>query len=214
MKPNEQLRTLMREAYAPCQFFGRCKEAIWAPASGYIPRGYLGATKSLADVELVMVFSEPGSPHPSERYDVLCGGDSLMDACNEHAYQSFRDGTDLFHRNVRWFLSQLYPQSTFDEQLQKVWLTEGRLCSITNEIASTTDRTCSQYYLWRQLALLPQATVVAFGGKARRYLGGLGVEYVSAYAMAPPGANHQPARPSWFAAIEAVRSKRLACSKY
>lgn len=210
MKPNEQLRVVMREAYSPCQYFGRCKEAVWAPAAGHIPRGYLGAAASLVDVELVMVFSEPGSPHPGERYDISCGGDFLMDACNEHAYQSFRDGTDLFHRNVRWFLSMLYPDSTFDEQLRKVWLTEGRLCSISNEIAGTMDRRCAQHYLVRQLALMPQATVVAFGQKARRYLDGLGAEYVSAYSLAPPGANHKPARPSWEAAVEAVRSKRSA----
>ena len=210
MKPNEQLRTLLREAYGPCPFFGRCREAVWAPESGHIPRGYLGATRALADVELVMVFSEPGSPHQGERYDSSLGEDLLIDACSEHAYQSFRDGSDLFHRNVRWFLSQVYPESTFDEQLQKVWLTEGRLCSIKDEIAGTMDRTCAQHYLTGQLALVSQATIVAFGQKARRYLDGLGAEYVPAYSLAPPGANHKPARPSWEAAIDLVKSRRLA----
>jgi hypothetical protein len=47
-------------------------------------------------------------------------------------------GTDLFHRNVRWFLHELFPGLSFDEQLRRVWLTEGRLCSIAKEIGSST----------------------------------------------------------------------------
>lgn len=92
--------------------------------------------------------------------------------------------------------------------MRHVWLTEGRLCSIDNEIGNVKDRTCASRYLRRQLAALPNATVVAFGGKAQRYLDGLGIARIDAYALAPPGAYHKPAKPSWIAAIEAVKAKR------
>lgn len=157
-----------------------------------------------------MVFSEPGHPHRGEWYDPDAGANALMRACISHSYKSFKSGADLFHRNTRWFIDQLYPDLTFDQQLQRVWLTEGRLCSIDKEIGRITDRTCASSYLVQQVAMLPNATVVAFGGKAKHYLKGIGIDYVGAYALAPPGANHKPARPSWQAAIAEVIARRQA----
>ncbi len=131
-----------------------------------------------------------------------------MNSAMAHVHMCYGTRTDLFHRNVRWFMSQLYPDLTFDEQLKHVWLTEGRLCSIDVEIGATKDRTCANHYLKRQLEALPNASVVAFGGKAKHYLKGLGVEFIGAYALAPPGANHKPARPSWEAAIAEIRARK------
>lgn len=202
------LKSLILKSYAPCQFFGQCREARWAPESGHIPRGFLGATGSLDEVELVMVFAEPGHPHPGEVYNAKASADAMLVAATQHAYSSFKGGQDQFHRNVRWFIEQLYPELSFDEQLRRVWMTEGRLCSIDNEIGGTTDKTCAKNYLRRQIGLFPNAVVVGFGGKAQKYLSGLGLDYISAYALSPPGANHIPARPSWNAAIENVRSRR------
>jgi len=199
----------MLEAYKPCHFFGQCKEAKWKPENGHIPRGFVGATGEAEDVELVLIFSEPGHPHEGESYDASLSAEGLMGACVSHTYSSFRHGKDLFHRNVRWFMSELYPDLTFDDQLRHVWLTEGRLCSIDVEIGKTTDRTCAANFLARQIALLPNATVVAFGGKAKHYIKGMGIDYLGAYALAPPGANHKPARPSWDAVIAEIKMSRL-----
>lgn len=73
MRPEDELSALMRQAYMPCSNIdvelGLCREAKWAPETGHIPRGFLGATGALEDVELVMVFAEPGHPHPDEIYD-------------------------------------------------------------------------------------------------------------------------------------------------
>ena len=60
--PNRELFDALIEAYRPCQYFGTCREAIWNPKRGYIPRGFLGATANLADVEIVMVFARTRSP--------------------------------------------------------------------------------------------------------------------------------------------------------
>lgn len=210
MRPDDELSVLLRQAYMPCSNFGVCREARWAPETGHIPRGFLGATGALDDVELVMVFAEPGHPHPDEVYNPADRPDTLLENGMRHAYESFANGTDLFHRNVRWFMGQLYPNLTFDEQLRHVWLTEGRLCSIDNEIGGLRDHRCAERYLRGELELLPNATVVAFGGKAHDYVRRLNVqpEPVKAYALAPPGANHKPARPSWERALDIIKSRR------
>lgn len=209
MRPNDRLLEHLRAAYLPCGNFGICRQAQWAPESGHIPRGFLGATGALEDVELVMVFAEPGHPHPGEVYDSRDSPETLLESGMHHTYQAFATGTDLFHRNVRWFMDQLYPNLTFDQQLRHVWLTEGRLCSIENEIGGLRDHLCAQRYLRAELEMLPNATVAAFGGKAQDYIRGLKVEHLKAYAFAPPGANHKPARPSWEKALENIKSRRV-----
>ena len=206
--PNQQLLDVLLEAYRPCVNFGICREAQWDPAAGYMPRGFLGATGKLSDVEGVMVFAEPGHPLPGEKYSNEDESLALLTSGLRHTYEAFATGTDLFHRNVRWFMSRLYPGLSFDEQLRHVWLTEGRLCSIAVEIGATKDRTCSGHYLTRQLALLPKATVVAFGGKAQHYLRMLNHEWLDAYALAPPGANNKPALPSWERALAHIEARR------
>lgn len=208
--PNDRLLSVMLDAYQPCANFGRCIEARWVPERGHVPRGFLGATGTPADVEVVMVFSEPGHPLAGEGHDSASAPLGLLRSAMQHTYNCYKSDIDQFHRNVRWFLSQLWPNLTFDEQLGRVWLTEGRLCSINDEIGSTTDRTCAEHYLVQQMRALPQATVVAFGRKAQRYLHGIGIDFVSAFALSPPGANFGGARPSWEAAIEKIHARRSA----
>lgn len=207
-RPNTALLAVLLEAYRPCRNFGTCREAQWNPARGQIPRGFLGATGELTDVELVMVFSEPGHPHADESHNTDLDPLGTLDSGLRHTYHCYKTRTDPFHRNVRWFMSQLYPDLSFDDQLRHVWLTEGRLCSIDVEIGATKDRTCADHYLARQLELLPNATVVAFGSKAKHYLRRMDTDWLGAYALAPPGANHRPARPSWEAAITEVEARR------
>lgn len=206
--PNERLLAVMLDAYQPCRNFGKCLEARWNPERGQLPRGPLGATGELDDVEVVMVFSEPGRPLDGERHDADSGPEGLLRSAMQHTYNCYNAQIDLFHRNVRWFMSEILPDLTFDQQLRHVWLTEGRLCSIENEIGSTTDSTCATAYLARQIEALPEATVVAFGRKAQRYLRGIRVPFISAFALSPPGANYRPALPSWRAAIEEIEAIR------
>ena len=211
--PNDRILSVMLDAYQPCRNFGICREAKWDPERGHVPRGILGATEDPADVETVMVFSEPGHPLPGESHDATFAPLALLQSSMQHTYNCYEAGIDQFHRNVRWFLSQLYPNLAFNDQLRRVWLTEGRLCSIDDEIGGTTDRTCASHYLVRQIEVLPRATVVAFGGKAQHYLRGMGVDFVGAYAMSPPSANFPRARPTWQAAIEKIRARRAGESK-
>lgn len=206
--PCSQLLEILLPAYEPCANFGKCREAKWNPATGQIPRGFLGATGLPEDVEVVMIFSQPGDPHDNEYYAPKLTQFNLMLGGLNHTYECFAEKKDKFHENVRWFIDELYPACSFDEQLRHVWLTEGRLCSFENEISTTTDRTCAREFLSRQLDLFPEAEVVAFGRKAQGYLDALRVGYIEAYSLAPPGANHKPARPSWEAAIRKIQMRR------
>jgi len=209
-RPHRQLLALLLGAYAPCPNFGVCREALWNPAEGHIPRGFLGATGTLEEVELVMVFAEPGHPYPGDSHASKLDPQSILDSGLRQTYDCFKNGTDLFHRNVREFISQLYPNLSFDEQLRYVWMTEGRLCSIDDEIGATKDRTCATHYLARQIGMLPNANVVAFGSKAKHYMKGLSRPYSGAYSFAPPGANRTEAQPSWEAIINEIQSSRLS----
>ncbi len=208
MIPNKELLQLLLPAYSPCSNFGHCKQAKWSPSEGQVPRGYLGATGELDEVEIIMVFAEPGHPHDSEKYNINNSPSDMLEDTIKHVYDCYKNGTDLFHRNVRWFINELYPDKNFDEQLKHIWLTEGRLCSIDDEIGNTKDYTCAKNYLKSQINLLSSAAVVGFGGKAKSYLHSLKVDFIPAYALAPPGANHKPARPTWVAAIDEIKNRR------
>lgn len=195
----------MMRSLAPCENFGTCTEARWSPTSGHIPRGYVGAFARAEDVQLIVVFAEPGDPHEGESYSDDLAPDALIESPLNHAYLSFRDGRDQFHRNLRWFLDQVFPGLSFDQQLRHTWLTEGRLCSFDAELGGRRDFICAQTFLSAQVAMMPNAFVVTAGTKASDYVRRLGIPHQSCYAFAPPGANHRPAKPSWERAIEQVR---------
>tara|TARA_R110002051_G_scaffold30487_1_gene70515 strand:- start:20753 stop:21388 length:636 start_codon:yes stop_codon:yes gene_type:complete len=208
MEPNKGMLDVMLPAYRPCLNFGICKEAVWKPEVGHIPRGFFGATGALSEVQLIMIFAEPGHTYGEEEYDPNSDAMNLLMHGVRHTYSCFESGRDQFHRNTRWFLDRVFPQMSFDEQLKHVWMTEGRLCSVAKEIGGFKDRTCSSHYLGKQIELLPNATVVAFGGKAQDYMKSIRSDWIRAYALSPPGANHRPARPSWEAAIEAIWTRQ------
>jgi hypothetical protein len=206
---NAQLANLLLAAYLPCPaFVGRCAEMRWAPASGQIPRGFCGAAGHLKQVELVLICAEPGDPHTTEHH---CGSspEEVLQSAYAYAYHCFRSGKDLFHRNIRYILDLCWPGTTLDTQLQRTWIVDSVLCSARVEGGSVTrrvERECRRRYLEPQLALMPQALVVALGAKAYQRTAGInGV--LRAYAAAPPGCNRQEARPSWSQVAEVLRER-------
>ncbi len=207
MKICVELARTITPAYSPCaNFTGACAGMRWAPEQGHVPRGFLGATGSISEVELVLVFSEPGDPHSREAH---CGLESTLG----HTYESMKNGTDQFHRNVRLILDLCFPDvsGNFDKQLAMVWMTESVLCSAAEEggeVPSIVWRTCVRDYLKPQLELFPHALIVALGSKARTRIKDLGFPFLDAVAAAPPGCNRKHARPSWEAVAEEVRRRR------
>lgn len=190
-----QLASVLRPAYEPCSgFSGSCPDMRWSPSKGHIPRGFLGATGNLSDVELVLVFAEPGNPQPDEVH-------TGMESALHHAYDYHQRQRDQFHRNVRHILDLCWPEIPFETQLRRVSMTESVLCSAPREcgpVPRSTERACGERYLLRQLALFPNALVVALGAKAKSRLRALGHnDFLEAGAVAPPGCNQTRVRESW-----------------
>ena len=195
-EPNPELRTVLLAAYSPCNAFaGPCSAMRWDPARGHVPRGFFGATSALEDVELVLVCAEPGDPHASESHAGSSAGE-MLDSAYDYAYNCFKTGTDLFHRNVQLILNLCFPGSSFDEQMRRAWITDSVLCSARVEggsVPASAARACRSRYLEAQLDLLPNAVVAALGSKARDRLAGYGREVIPAFAAAPPGCNRPSA---------------------
>jgi hypothetical protein len=206
---NPELREVLLKAFGPCPAFtGACSEMRWDPAKGHVPRGYCGATGELEEVGLVLVCAEPGDPHFDERYDEGNAA-SQMRRAYLHAYKSYKGGTDLFHRNIRFILDLCWPGISFDQQLRRTWLVDSVLCSARAEgakVSGVVEHECRRRYLERQLALMPRAVVVALGGKAFSRLSGI-PQVLKAHSAAPPGCNYKPARPSWVEVARQVQSR-------
>jgi hypothetical protein len=133
----------------------------------------------------------------------------MLASAYRHASGCLESGTDLFHRNLRRFLTLCWPGETLEEQLRKTWLTDTVLCSAAREggsVPTVVKRECRARYLEAQLSMFPGAVIVALGKKAERRLTGIpGV--VIAGSVAPPGCNRPEVRKSWVTAARAVRRR-------
>lgn len=200
---------LLLPAYMPCPGFSTaCAKMRWAPQEGHVPRGFCGAFGDPAQVRLVLVVAEPGDPHDSEAHPVAPPAD-VLESIHHYAYHCFRDGHDLFHRNIRKILNLCFPDLTFEQQMHVSWITESVLCSAKAEgapVPVSVATECRRRYLEPQLQAFPNAVVVALGSKAVNRLAGWS-NVVTAFAAAPPGCNFKGAEESWRAAAEKVRAR-------
>lgn len=176
---------ILEPAYAPCsELKASCTTMRWDPKAGHVPRGFAGATGELNEVELVLVFAEPGDPKPDETHEGLPSAYS-------YAYRGYDSGEDPFYVNVRKILELCWPTLSFEDKMRKVWLTESVLCSATRECGSipiSCTRACGNHFLSAQLKLFPGALVVAVGYKAKTRLHSIDIrDYLYVYAAAPPG---------------------------
>ena len=181
---------------------GSCPESRWHPEAGHVPRGFLGATGALDDVELIMVLAEPGNPQGQESYDPALRGAAMARQAAAFVFQCYAEQRGAVHENGRWFLDQRFPGMPFADQLRHVWITEARLCSLDEAGGAATAehyRICGRDYLTDQLALLPLARIVAFGSKAKAAMKRLGHGFIGAHALAPR--NLTTARASWSEAL-------------
>jgi hypothetical protein len=199
--PCAELTRALLPAYGPCPGFSSiCGSMRWIPECGHVPRGFCGALGQLSDVELVLVVAEPGNPHGRESYSAAGSSQELFETVCRYVYGCFESSKDQFHRNVRYILNRCWPGLPFAEQMRRTWITESTLCSAEAEggtIPFAVNRFCVDSYLSKQLAVLPHATVATLGGKARNRIGYLRLEFIAAFAAAPPGCNFAGAKESW-----------------
>jgi Uracil DNA glycosylase superfamily len=186
----------------------------WDPKAGHVPRGFRGACGEISDVELVLILAEPGNPLPNESHS------GHLQEAYKYATDSLREGKSLVQRNLLKIIDLCWPGMNFDQQMKKVWITESVLCSAPKEsgpVPREVEHACSQRYLSAQLALFPNALIVALGTKAKRRLRkhvGFTSSYhprvrqfLPAFAVAPPGCNSREARPSWERISREVRRR-------
>ena len=216
--PTKELTDVLLPAYGPCPGFeGTCKDiATWDPPKGHVPRGFVGATSNLGEVEVVILFAEPGDPYGHDPFSPTQSPQNLLGQACRYTFEHHRDGTDLFHRNLRLLLDLIFPGLRFEEQLKRAWLTETYLCSAPQEggeVPTKAVRGCADRYLARQLALFEGLPVIALGVKAQKRAKRYAPHLIRAYSIAPPGCNHKPARPSWEAAAAQARKVIAARAK-
>lgn len=206
MHLNSTLITLLEPAFGPCPAFGqKCVSMRWDPESGHVPRGFLGACGEISEVEMVLVFSEPGDPHPGEKH-------SGLESAYSYATLAFQTGKDQFHRNVRSILDMCYPSLSFDDQMRKVWMTDAVLCSAKREggsVPRAVSNECGNRYLKAQVECFSDALVVALGKKAQQRLRAVDITNIlSVDAAAPPGCNRPGAYLSWQQIPEKLHLRR------
>jgi hypothetical protein len=198
-----QLLKVIQPAYGPCPHFrGVCKKMRWDPSNGHVPRGFWGALGNIRDVELVLVFAEPGDPLPGESHT---GIESAM----EFSLACLRTGATPFHRNVRHILNLCFPGQSLDEQLRRTWRTNSVLCSAEREsgpVLRAVEDTCMKTYLRAQLDLLEYALIAAFGGKAQSRLKRGGFQFVPALHPSCRESNEKKDQ-SWRALAAALHSR-------
>lgn len=203
MLPTKELLNIFAGAYPCPNFSGVCQHMRWDPPKGHIPRGFLGAAGKLSEVEMVLVFAEPGNPQPGDHL-------TMAEALN-HAYKSFKMGNGVFHQKARLFFDLCWPGLSFDQQMKKVWLTESVLCSAersTGSVPVEIERECGVRYLQKQISMFPNALVVALGGKAQRRLSKIGVQnFEKAHAFGLPGCYQAEALPSWIRVAKLIRMR-------
>ena len=214
--PTKELIDVLLQSYSPCPGFASTCEGIakWSPQRGHVPRGFVGALSSLEEVEVVLIVAEPGDPYGSDPISPRLSSEGMLTQTCKDTFEHYRDGVDPFHRNMRFLLDLIFPNTRFDDQLRKTWITESYLCSAPQEggnVPARAWRGCAERYLAQQLSLFEGLPVIALGGKAQQRAKRYAPDLIVAYAIAPPGSNQRPARPSWEAA--AARAREMIKAK-
>jgi hypothetical protein len=204
--PCPEIVDVLLPAFAPCRHLtGACREARWEPTKGHVPRGFVGALGTVAEVKIVLLTAEPGDPFPGEDHSeptsigILAGTTANYFDFLLHA--SERSGMNhVFPKKMRRLLDICWPDTSFDEQLRRTWITDTYLCSAKKEsgpVAVDATRTCAETYLRRCLAVFSDPLIVALGGKATQRCKQVGVKAESAFSVASPGSNYKGAEESW-----------------
>ena len=208
--PSPELRDILLTSYNPCPGFqGSCKGiAKWKPVRGHVPRGFIGALGSLDEVKVVILVAEPGDPLSQESFEF--NNDELMTQTCQHTFKLLQASRLDYFRNLRFLLDRIFPKMGLERQLRKTWITETYLCSApktAEQVPPQAERGCADRFLMKQLELLSDRPTIALGGKAQKRARPYVPDLIRAYAVARPGSNHKPARPSWEAAAKEARRR-------
>lgn len=174
--PCKELTKVLLPAYTKCCILTtNCSELKNDVKEGHIPRGFCGAFGGLADVQLVLVLAEPGNPNPDGRhgYEMKTPPRRLLECNVVGVFETIKENKAKrnFHGNIEFILEQCWLGESLEEKFKRTWITESVLCSAAKTcgpIRPIVEQACVEGFLRKQLALLPNAYVVALGRKAEK----------------------------------------------
>ena len=215
---HNELSSILLPSYGPCpEFKGACTKMRWEPHAGHVPRGFCGATGDPEEVELILVFAEPGTPPREEKHT---GIESVI----TYTFKCFEEGKDTFHNNVRKILDLCFPDclDNFDAQMRRVWIMDSVLCSAKKSggyVPVSVSDACIKRYLIKIIELFPNAKVIGLGKKTSRRLDRHDIKFYPACAATQPWYNTHKAEAeeSWKNLADLVKSgnpaKFLNCDR-
>jgi uracil-DNA glycosylase len=103
---------------------------------------------------------------------------------------------------MRQLLELCWAELTFDQQMERTWITDSVLCSAPVESGNVWRpawRECRDRFLAPQLRRFPHAFVIALGRKAKERIAGVigSREWDHCSSVAPPEGNRHEAKKSW-----------------
>jgi hypothetical protein len=212
--PALELAAILEPAFGPCPHLADvcAGNACWDPARGYVPRGYLGATRSLGEIRLVLATAEPGEPDEGDAYRgtpaaMLAAAAARSLAAFERGPQQ-RSAPAPFHRNLRKILDFCWPGESLESQLAQTWIAPAVLCTARvfgMPVPRAMEVTCVHAYFRRELDVLGDVFIVALGAKAHARLerGGITAAFIAQHPSARPITKPEA---SWAASGAAFRS--------
>jgi len=164
----------------------------------------MGARGDLSEINLVFVVSEPAEPGDGEIY---CGSpEEMFSSYYNYAYAALkelnmtRNGNEQpFHSKFRKILDIFIPETSFEDQMRKVWITDSVLCSAKKSgavVDEDVEKACAHLYLRPQRILLSGAFWVALGNKAKNRMDKCGLAY-DAKALHPSASDKYDPSTSW-----------------
>lgn len=191
------LLDVLKPAFRCEHFDGVCSgEMKWSPETGYVPRGFGGGTNP-NEVELVIITAEPSDPLKGETYKGSADEIISKQLCEVDRYLrgETRDPKSRYAENIRKILNLCFPKDDIDAQLRRTWFTNAVKCSaqkVGGKVSVGIEKACAAKYLREELRCLPNAYVLALGGKAQDRLKRAGIcfygraQHPSAYPFNKP----------------------------
>ena len=112
-----------------------------------------------------------------------------------------------FHSKLKTILDLCWPGKSLEEQLRLTWITNSVKCSAASrgEIRREIEEKCVSSYVKREIEALPNAYVLALGGKAGKRLRAADVR-VNGDAQHPSARPNTNPRASWEEAAKQFRA--------
>ena len=147
------------------------KMTLWNPATGWVPRGFCGATAGAAAVELVLVAGEPSRPDGDEMYDL----EDSIEAASKRSKANMTTNRTITHRGMQYILNFFFPGEATEKLFNRVFRMESVFfCSIPKPLDEGTnmpdavERTCGENYVLPLLQAFPNALIVVAGRTEKR----------------------------------------------